>query len=161
MILKVCDQIQDPTRILKPGHKANASARDRFCQAISDISYAYLAQDLNCFSFELSNFLSAPYHHQGSWWDWLLVHLIRLTRSKNLIYHKAILLKIWFVALLRLQISSLLHIIIKGLDKTGCWFICFVIQRQKFWYFTKPFISIISKCDLLSFWAYKIPHCFV
>ena len=40
-----------------------------------------------------------------------------------LMYHKAVLLKFLFVALLSLQIFSVFRIIIKGRDEPGCWLI--------------------------------------
>ena len=87
----------------------------------------YLAHKLILYSFENSKFLNAPYHHQGSSWTWLLIHLIRHSTTKFLIYHKCILLKFWFVDLLSLQTSSMHRIIIKGLHDTGYMFTWFLL----------------------------------
>ena len=46
-------------------------------------------------------------------------------------YHKDILLKIWFVAFLSLQIFSTLRIIIKGLEDIGYRLSLCVFWRQK------------------------------
>ena len=104
------------------------------------------------------NFLNAPYHHQGSWWDHFLDYQIYLLMTNILMYHNGIWLKIWFVALLSLQIPSMLCIIIKGLDEATFRFIWFVFQKRKFWCIKK---LSSSKVGLLLFWAYKSPQCSV
>ena len=50
---------------------------------------------INC-PFELTNFLKAPYRYQESWRAWLLVGRIRLSKTKIIMYYKAVLLKIVF-----------------------------------------------------------------
>ena len=45
-----------------------------------DVSQNNIDKNLTCSSFELTNFLSAPYHHHVSRWELLLAHLILLSK---------------------------------------------------------------------------------